>query len=88
MADLQAKMQALSEEFTKLQQGLFFLALCVTSELAHRILDLQDTVQSRQRLEAQKQENLGVQKVGPPLTSREHRRQGLTFPLGILAVEG
>ncbi|EAQ83477.1 hypothetical protein CHGG_09881 [Chaetomium globosum CBS 148.51] len=44
MADTQAKLQALSEEFTKLQQ------------------DLQDTVQSRQKLEAQMQENLGVQK--------------------------
>ncbi|KAG7294057.1 hypothetical protein NEMBOFW57_004119 [Staphylotrichum longicolle] len=43
MADIQAKLQALSEEFTKLQQ------------------DLQETVQSRQKLEAQKQENLGVQ---------------------------
>ncbi|KAK4247543.1 Prefoldin [Corynascus novoguineensis] len=45
MADIQAKLQALSEEYTKLQQ------------------DLQETVQSRQKLEAQKQENLGVQKV-------------------------
>ncbi|KAL2129010.1 hypothetical protein VTI74DRAFT_8364 [Chaetomium olivicolor] len=44
MADLQPKLQALSDEFTKLQQ------------------DLQDAVQSRQKLEAQKQENLGVQK--------------------------
>ncbi|KAL2174855.1 Prefoldin [Thermothelomyces heterothallicus CBS 202.75] len=44
MADIQAKLQALSEEFTKLQQ------------------ELQDAVQSRQKLEAQKQENLGVQK--------------------------
>ncbi|KAK4154095.1 Prefoldin subunit 6 [Chaetomidium leptoderma] len=44
MADAQAKLQSLSEEFTKLQQ------------------DLQETVQSRQKLEAQKQENLGVQK--------------------------
>lgn len=44
MADIQAKLQALSDEFTKLQQ------------------DLQETVQSRQKLEAQKQENLGVQK--------------------------
>ncbi|KAK3292922.1 Prefoldin [Chaetomium fimeti] len=44
MADIQAKLQALSEEFTKLQQ------------------DLQDTVQSRQKLEAQMQENLGVKK--------------------------
>ncbi|KAK3306088.1 Prefoldin [Chaetomium strumarium] len=44
MADMQAKLQTLSEEFTKLQQ------------------DLQDIVQSRQKLEAQRQENLGVQK--------------------------
>ncbi|KAK4111699.1 Prefoldin beta-like protein [Canariomyces notabilis] len=44
MADVQAKLQSLSEQFTKLQQ------------------DLQDAVQSRQKLEAQKQENLGVQK--------------------------
>ncbi|KAH6847600.1 Prefoldin [Chaetomium sp. MPI-CAGE-AT-0009] len=44
MADIQAKLQGLSEEFTKLQQ------------------DLQDTVQSRQKLEAQMQENRGVQK--------------------------
>ncbi|KAK4121986.1 Prefoldin beta-like protein [Parathielavia appendiculata] len=44
MSNIQAKLQALSDEFTKLQQ------------------ELQDAVQSRQRLEAQKQENLGVQK--------------------------
>jgi prefoldin beta subunit len=63
MADVQAKLQALSEEFTKLQQGLYFVTLSVPFDTAHTILDLQDTVQSRQRLEAQKQENLGVQKV-------------------------
>ncbi|KAK0610073.1 Prefoldin [Bombardia bombarda] len=44
MANMQARMQALSEEFTKLQR------------------DLQESVQARQRLEAQMQENLGVQK--------------------------
>ncbi|KAM7194000.1 Prefoldin [Rhypophila sp. PSN 637] len=44
MSNLQARMQALSEEYTKLQN------------------DLQDAVGSRQRLEAQQQENLGVQK--------------------------
>ncbi|KAK1826621.1 Prefoldin [Podospora conica] len=43
MADIQARLQALSEEYTKLQK------------------DLTDVVQSRQKLEAQKQENLGVQ---------------------------
>ncbi|TFB06847.1 Prefoldin subunit 6 [Trichoderma ghanense] len=43
-AGVQAKLQALSEEFQKLQQ------------------DLQNTVASRQKLEGQRQENLGVQK--------------------------
>ena len=45
MADAQAKLQALSEEYQKLQQ------------------DLQGAVASRQKLEAQRQENEGVQKV-------------------------
>ncbi|KAK1767399.1 Prefoldin [Phialemonium atrogriseum] len=44
MADAQARLQKLSEEFTDLQK------------------ELQDVVDSRQRLEAQKNENLGVQK--------------------------
>ncbi|KAK4641666.1 Prefoldin subunit 6 [Podospora bellae-mahoneyi] len=43
MADIQRRLQALSEDYTKLQK------------------DLQDTVTSRQKLEAQMQENLGVQ---------------------------
>ncbi|KAL9483738.1 hypothetical protein ACSS6W_002527 [Trichoderma asperelloides] len=45
MAEIQAKLQSLSEEYQKLQQ------------------DLQNTVASRQKLEGQRQENLGVQKV-------------------------
>ncbi|KAI1103376.1 Prefoldin beta-like protein [Jackrogersella minutella] len=44
MAEVQARLQGLSEEFTKLQQ------------------ELQADVQSRQKLEAQKQENTNVQK--------------------------
>ncbi|UKZ67523.1 uncharacterized protein TrAtP1_008680 [Trichoderma atroviride] len=44
MAEIQAKLQSLSEEYQKLQQ------------------DLQNTVASRQKLEGQRQENLGVQK--------------------------
>ncbi|CAP62164.1 uncharacterized protein PODANS_5_12970 [Podospora anserina S mat+] len=43
MADIQRRLQALSEDYAKLQK------------------DLQDTVTSRQKLEAQMQENLGVQ---------------------------
>ncbi|KAI1293206.1 prefoldin subunit [Xylaria venustula] len=44
MAEVQARLQALSEEYQKLQQ------------------ELQTAVDSRQRIEAQRQENLGVQK--------------------------
>ncbi|KAB5542445.1 Prefoldin [Coniochaeta sp. 2T2.1] len=44
MADIQARLQQLSEDFQNLQK------------------ELQETVDSRQRLEAQKTENLGVQK--------------------------
>jgi prefoldin beta subunit len=64
MADIQTKLQTLSEEFTKLQQGI------LTSSPPHAIqrvltpsTDLQEAIASRQKLEAQKQENLGVQKV-------------------------
>ncbi|KAK4652832.1 Prefoldin subunit 6 [Podospora pseudocomata] len=42
MADIQRRLQALSEDYAKLQK------------------DLQDTVTSRQKLEAQMQENFGV----------------------------
>ena len=63
MADAQAKLQALSEEYQKLQQ------------------DLQSAVQSRQKLEAQRQENQGVQKVGsfqlpPPVSAKRESRGG------------
>ncbi|UNI17836.1 Prefoldin subunit 6 [Purpureocillium takamizusanense] len=44
MAEVQARLQSLSEDYQKLQQ------------------ELQDTVASRQKLEGQKQENVGVQK--------------------------
>ncbi|KAF7563433.1 hypothetical protein G7046_g687 [Stylonectria norvegica] len=44
MAEVQARLQALSEDFQTLQQ------------------ELQNAVESRQKLEGQRQENLGVQK--------------------------
>ncbi|KAI0388527.1 prefoldin subunit [Xylariaceae sp. FL0594] len=44
MAEIQAKLQALSEDYQKLQQ------------------ELQTAVDARQKIEAQKQENVGVQK--------------------------
>lgn len=45
MAEAQAKLQSLSEEYQKIQQ------------------ELQDAIQSRQTLEAQKSENEGVKQV-------------------------
>ncbi|KAF6834884.1 prefoldin subunit 6 [Colletotrichum musicola] len=51
MAELQAKLQKLSEEYTALQQ------------------ELQTTVQARQKLEAQKQENLGVKEFDEDATA-------------------
>ena len=54
MAEAQAKLQSLSEEYQKLQQ------------------ELQDAIQSRQKLEAQKSENEGVKKVR--LLSLTHAR--------------
>ncbi|TRX89568.1 hypothetical protein FHL15_009477 [Xylaria flabelliformis] len=44
MAEVQAKLQALSEDYQKLQQ------------------ELQTAVDARQKIEAQRQENIGVQK--------------------------
>ncbi|KAK8096092.1 Prefoldin subunit 6 [Apiospora kogelbergensis] len=46
MAEVQAKLQALSEDYQKLQQ----------------VSELQAAVQSRQKLQAQRTENVGVQK--------------------------
>ncbi|TPX14775.1 uncharacterized protein E0L32_005170 [Thyridium curvatum] len=53
MADIQKRLQTLSEEFTKLQQ------------------ELQTAIASRQKLEAQKTENIGVQKEFEKLKDEE-----------------
>lgn len=58
----QAKLQSLSEEFQKLQQGECRLNTR-RERLTYNYADLQETVNSRQRLEGQKQENVGVQNV-------------------------
>lgn len=62
MADAQALVQALSEEYQKLQTGK---PGCPLAHVTHRSYfpDLQSSVASRQKLEGQRQENLGVQKV-------------------------
>ncbi|GFP54682.1 prefoldin subunit 6 [Trichoderma asperellum] len=52
MAEIQAKLQSLSEEYQKLQQGEYWIA-----SLPH-MPNLQNTVASRQKLEGQRQENL------------------------------
>lgn len=63
MAEAQAKLQALSEEFTKLQTGLHPPAPS-TRQAKHPAneppTEMQTTISSRQKLEAQKQENSGV----------------------------
>lgn len=84
MADVnpaQKQLQALSDEYQKLQEGkhtvkyhvrqttsfgrrslsyLNYIRECIRAHV--RLLDLESTVSARQRLEAQEQENLGVQK--------------------------
>lgn len=62
MAEIQAKLQKLSEEYTALQQGTAHSAPQPVA-FAHNSTELQTNVQARQKLEAQKQENLGVQEV-------------------------
>ena len=63
MSDPQARLQALSEEFQKLQGGMFSFPMNERHMLM-RNPELQSAVESRQKLEGQKQENVGVQQVG------------------------
>lgn len=65
MAETQAKLQALSEDYQKLQQGKSScLRLAEEKTRGSRIMtELQAAVASRQKLQAQKTENIGVQKV-------------------------
>lgn len=70
MAEIQAKLQSLSEEFQKLQSGppsLFLFIPHVPPSPANQLThsptpsELQTVISSRQKLEAQKTENTGVQ---------------------------
>lgn len=63
MAEVQARLQALSEDYQKLQQGMVCLGYSGTGLQLIHFTDLQEIVASRQKLESQKQENIGVQKV-------------------------
>ena len=71
MEKLQAKLQAASTEYQKLQS------------------DLSAAVDSRQRLDAQLQENEMVKKVGgyPPARSWENPLKPLRLPLGIRSID-
>lgn len=69
MADAQKRMQALSEEFQKLQAGMsappmLFPSPVVSLSSSPRLcsIDMQGLVDARQKLESQQQENEGVQK--------------------------
>lgn len=66
MAEVQARLQALSEEYQKLQQGKFVCHRCFLDDkfLLMTSSELQETVGSRQKLQSQQQENAGVFKVG------------------------
>lgn len=61
MAEQQQRLQALSEEYQKLEQGKF--SLFMSQSRFNRFLELQNSIQSRQKLESQQQENKAVQKV-------------------------
>jgi hypothetical protein len=64
MAEVQAKLQALSEEFSKIQQGRCFTRLELPRHCKTNVVtDLQSTISARQKLEAQQAENEGVKKV-------------------------
>jgi chaperonin cofactor prefoldin len=64
MAELQQRLQALSEEYQKAEQGRstpLVQQSCALADLFE--IELQQHIQSRQRLEAQLQENKQVKKV-------------------------
>lgn len=65
MAEVQAKLQALSEDYQKLQQGnqSQITLLMHNTTFTNSTPELQASVQSRQKLQAQRTENVGVQKV-------------------------
>ncbi|KAI9745952.1 MAG: hypothetical protein M1818_000633 [Claussenomyces sp. TS43310] len=63
MAEIQQRLQGLSEEYQKLQQGLMLSNRFLNSFRVKliRAAELQATVAARQKLESQQQENKGVQ---------------------------
>jgi prefoldin beta subunit len=63
MADQQQHLQALSEEYQKLEQGQYANLSCHVQIDLILYAELQSSIQSRQRLESQQQENRAVQKV-------------------------
>lgn len=68
MAEQQQRLQALTEEYQKLQTGVYLspsLPLPPYNTCTNLFPDLQNSISSRQKLESQQQENKGVQKVPP-----------------------
>ena len=89
MSDAQRRLQILSEEYQKLQQGIqhrppeISLAFSSTTSLTHQFADLQTNIEARQKLESQQQENQSVQKAHSP--TYIEAMQGLTkTPAGVL----
>ena len=63
MSDSQQKLQALHEQFQRLQQGEIYHMRYLIHRLTLVLVDLQNFVQSRQKLEAQLKENDDVKQV-------------------------
>lgn len=63
MAEAQQKLQVLSEQYQKFEQGDPSILYCSWRGPWLHVLELQQSIQSRQKLESQQQENKQVQKV-------------------------
>lgn len=66
MSDLQKQLQGLSDDYQKLQTGLCASTRCLPMSpqlIALFILELEEVVAAREKLESQQQENKTVQKV-------------------------
>jgi prefoldin beta subunit len=65
MADPQKRIQALSDEYQQLQTGRDLLIVLSSYTRSYKHVELERTVEARQKLESQFQENKNVQKVFP-----------------------
>ena len=90
MSDTQNQLQGLSDDYQKLQTGLcpqLTVILLPYQLIGSLILELEETVAAREKLESQRQENKSVQKVYDPedLPGSLHNAHGTqNGPTGVL----